>query len=151
MTSFCCFIFLLFSFLFLSSLIKTLFVCFIIGFYSYFFNRQANLSMSLQRFTSNVLLQQADQILDWVLYILLCNLIFLYCFYQGGQIIDIRAMINDATKMNAEEGVDASVSYSVVCVTSPLVTASHCASRLFFVYLFVFTEHQILFYILFEC
>jgi len=28
---------------------------------------------------------------------------------QPGQIIDIRAMINDATKMNAEEGVDGQV------------------------------------------
>lgn len=28
---------------------------------------------------------------------------------QPGQIIDIRAMINDATKLNAEEGVDGQV------------------------------------------
>ena len=34
----------------------------------------------------------------------------LFRFRQTGQIIDIRAMINDATRMNAEEGVDSTVS-----------------------------------------
>lgn len=31
-------------------------------------------------------------------------------FYQPGQIIDIRSMINEATKLNAEEGMDGQVS-----------------------------------------
>jgi len=43
------------------------------------------------------------------------------CF-QPGQIIDIRSMINEATRMNAEEGTDGGVSHwknkhSVSCLT----------------------------------
>ena len=36
-----------------------------------------------------------------------------FFFFQPGQIIDIRAMINEATKLNVEEGAQDSTNHNV--------------------------------------
>ena len=46
----------------------------------------------------------------WLIFDRICVNSLSFCL-QPGQIIDFRAMLNDATKMNSEEGADGSVSY----------------------------------------